>query len=98
MLDGRIAVVIGGTSGIGHAITLGLADAGADVVASSRRQPEVEAAAAEVERRGRRSLRVTSDVTDRASLERLCDETTPEPPTNLRESLRSRLARLVRQV
>src|SRR4051812_27604445 len=70
-LDGRIAVVIGGTSGIGRALSLGLADAGAHVVASSRRQAEVDATAAEIEQRGRKTLRVTSDVLDRPSLEAL---------------------------
>jgi NAD(P)-dependent dehydrogenase (short-subunit alcohol dehydrogenase family) len=72
-LDGRVAVVIGGTSGIGWALSTGLAEAGADVVASSRRIEQVEQAAVEVERLGRRSLRVASDVTDRTSLERLLD-------------------------
>src|SRR6476659_9039925 len=70
-LTGKVAVVIGGTSGIGRAITHGLAEAGADVVPSSRRIQQVEATAGEVERRGRRSLRISSDVTDRTSLERL---------------------------
>jgi NAD(P)-dependent dehydrogenase (short-subunit alcohol dehydrogenase family) len=74
-LDGRVAVVVGGTSGIGRTLSLGLADAGADVVASSRRAEAVADAAAEIERRGRRSLRVTADVRDRASLERLLAET-----------------------
>jgi NAD(P)-dependent dehydrogenase (short-subunit alcohol dehydrogenase family) len=73
-LSGRVAVVVGGTSGIGQAIAHGLAEAGADVVPTSRRAEQVEAAAAEVEKRGRRSLRVTSDVTDRASLERVLGE------------------------
>ena len=68
-LTGRVAVVVGGTSGIGRAIAHGLAEAGADVVATSRRAEQVEAAAAEIEERGRRTLRVTSDVADRASLE-----------------------------
>jgi NAD(P)-dependent dehydrogenase (short-subunit alcohol dehydrogenase family) len=68
-LKGRLAVVIGGTSGIGLALARGLAEAGADVVPSSRRAEQVEAAAAEVEGRGRRSLRVTTDVADRATLE-----------------------------
>jgi NAD(P)-dependent dehydrogenase (short-subunit alcohol dehydrogenase family) len=75
VLAGRIAVVLGGTGGIGRAVSLALADAGADVIASARRQAEVDATAAEIERRGRRSLRLTTDVTDRASLERLCAET-----------------------
>jgi NAD(P)-dependent dehydrogenase (short-subunit alcohol dehydrogenase family) len=70
-LDGKVAVVIGGTSGIGLAIALGIADAGADVVATSRRQSEVDAAAQQIEAKGRRSLNVTSDVSDRKSLEHL---------------------------
>jgi NAD(P)-dependent dehydrogenase (short-subunit alcohol dehydrogenase family) len=74
-LDGRVAVVIGGTSGIGKTLSLGLADAGARVVASSRRAAEVEATAAELEQRGGKTLRLQSDVLDRASLEALRDAT-----------------------
>ena len=70
-LTGKVAVVIGGTSGIGRAIAHGLAEAGADVVATSRRVDQVEAAAKEIEDRGRRTLRLTSDVSDRPSLEQL---------------------------
>ncbi|HEV2213749.1 MAG TPA: glucose 1-dehydrogenase [Terracidiphilus sp.] len=72
-LSGRVAVVIGGTTGLGHEIALGLATAGADVAPSSRRQEQVEAVAAEIEALGRRSLRVTCDVLDRASIDRLHD-------------------------
>ena len=74
-LNGKTAVVIGGTSGIGRAIAHGLAEAGADVVPTSRRMEQVEAAASEIEERGRRSLRITSDVSDRASLQTVLDET-----------------------
>ena len=70
-LAGRAAVVVGGTSGIGRAIALGLAEAGADVAASARRADRVESVALEVEARGRRTLRQPSDVLDRGSLERL---------------------------
>jgi NAD(P)-dependent dehydrogenase (short-subunit alcohol dehydrogenase family) len=72
-LTGKSAGVIGGTSGIGRAIALGLDEAGADVAPSSRRLEQVEAAAREVEARGRRSLRAASDVADRDSLEKLLD-------------------------
>jgi NAD(P)-dependent dehydrogenase (short-subunit alcohol dehydrogenase family) len=77
-LNGKVSVVIGGTSGIGRAIAHGLAEAGADVVATSRRMEQVEAAAAEIEQRGRRTLRVASDVSDRASLENLLRECVDE--------------------
>lgn len=74
-LNGRTALIIGGTSGIGRAIALGLAEAGADVVASSRRAREVQCVAAEVRERGRRTLEATSDVLDRSSLEALHAQT-----------------------
>jgi NAD(P)-dependent dehydrogenase (short-subunit alcohol dehydrogenase family) len=70
-LDGKVAVVVGGSSGIGKTIALGLAQAGADVVASARRQELVNALADEIESLGRRSLRGTCDVADRESLEKL---------------------------
>lgn len=73
-LNRRTAVVIGGTSGIGRAIAHGMAEAGADVVCTSRRQEQVDAAAAEIEAKGRRTLRVTSDVSDMASLQNLLSE------------------------
>jgi NAD(P)-dependent dehydrogenase (short-subunit alcohol dehydrogenase family) len=72
-LTGRVAVVTGGTTGLGHAIALGLAEGGADVVPSSRRLAEVDKTATEIEALGRRSLRVASDVLDRASIQALHD-------------------------
>lgn len=70
-LSGKCAVVIGGTSGIGRALSLGLADAGADVIPSARRKEQVDDTAAEIERRGRQTLRLTSDARDRTSLQQL---------------------------
>jgi NAD(P)-dependent dehydrogenase (short-subunit alcohol dehydrogenase family) len=70
-LAGKTAVVVGGTSGIGLALAIGLAEAGADVVASSRRAEQVDEAAAAIETTGVRTLRHVSDVADRASLESL---------------------------
>jgi len=77
-LAGRVAVVTGGTSGIGLALVRGLAEAGADVVPMSRRAEQVDAAAAEVEALGRRAVRVTADVSDRASLEAALAQTLTE--------------------
>jgi NAD(P)-dependent dehydrogenase (short-subunit alcohol dehydrogenase family) len=74
-LGGRVAVAIGATSGIGKAIAIGLAQAGADVVATGRRREQVDEAAKEIEALGRRSLRVTSDVTSESSIEKLHDAT-----------------------
>ena len=74
-LTGKTAVVVGGTSGIGLAMAIGLAESGADVVATSRRQQQVDDAAAAIESKGVKSLRLTSDVADRASLEALLDGT-----------------------
>ena len=73
-LSGRLAVVVGGTSGIGRAIALGLADAGADVVVTGRRAANVEAVAAEIEGRGRRTLRVPADVAQTSELERVKEQ------------------------
>ena len=70
-LAGKTAVVLGGTSGIGRVLSLGLADAGAEVIASARRADRVNETATEIERRGRKTLRACSDVRDRASLESL---------------------------
>jgi NAD(P)-dependent dehydrogenase (short-subunit alcohol dehydrogenase family) len=74
-LAGKVAVVVGGTAGIGRAISLSLAGAGADVVASGRRQAIVDAVAAELELKGRATLRVVSDVCNRNSLEELLQQT-----------------------
>lgn len=70
-LKGRTAVVVGGTSGIGQAIALGLAHAGADVIATGRRPEQVKAIAAEIEAVGCRSLSIPVDVNHRASMEHL---------------------------
>ena len=72
-LAGKCAVVVGGTSGIGRAIALGLAVAGADVVATSRSADLVHSMADALESAGSRTLRVVSDVTDRSSLQELHD-------------------------
>jgi NAD(P)-dependent dehydrogenase (short-subunit alcohol dehydrogenase family) len=73
-LEGRTAVVIGGCTGLGKVLSLGLAKAGADVVPTSRREAEVNATADEVAALGQRTLRLCTDVTERASIERLLAE------------------------
>jgi glycerol-3-phosphate dehydrogenase len=72
-LSGRTAVVVGGTSGIGRALALGLADAGANVVATGRRPEAVEDVSAAIEQRGRKTLRHPADVGEHQSLQRLRD-------------------------
>jgi len=72
-LSGRVAVVMGGTSGIGRAIATGFAEAGADVVATGRRENLVQEVAGEIEKLGRKSLRVTVDAGNRASIDTLRD-------------------------
>jgi NAD(P)-dependent dehydrogenase (short-subunit alcohol dehydrogenase family) len=72
-LTGRTAVVIGATSGLGKAIALGLAEAGADVVPTGRRVDLAAEAAREVEARGRRSLVIAADVSDTSSIQELAD-------------------------
>jgi NAD(P)-dependent dehydrogenase (short-subunit alcohol dehydrogenase family) len=70
-LQGKTAVILGGNSGIGQALALGLAEAGADVIAASRRKEAVEGTAKQIEALGRKTLRLTADVAQRASLEKL---------------------------
>ncbi len=72
-LSGRVAVVVGATSGIGRALALGLAEAGADVVPGGRRAALVTQAASEIERIGRRTLRETVDVRSRSSIDAFRD-------------------------
>lgn len=68
-LTARNAVVVGGTSGIGLTIAKGLAQAGANVIATGRRANLVEAAAEEIRKAGVKSLALSCDVGDTASIE-----------------------------
>jgi len=74
-LSGRVAVVVGGTSGIGQTIGRGLAAAGANVIPTGRRADLVDVAAKEIEALGRQSLRLSSNVLDRSSLQALLQAT-----------------------
>jgi 7-alpha-hydroxysteroid dehydrogenase len=75
-LDGHAAVVTGAGRGIGRAIALGLAEAGADVVVAARRTAEIESVAAEVRGLGRRGLAVTTDMMDMAQIDALAARAT----------------------
>ncbi len=73
-LSGRVAVVIGGTSGLGRVMAMGFAKAGADVVVTGRRANLIDEIAGEIEALGRRTIRKVADVMDRDALEALRDE------------------------
>ena len=77
-LSGRVAVVIGGTSGLGRAIALGLAEAGADVVPTGRREALVHEVCRQIEQSGRRSLAAAVDVLQRDTVETLRDRVLEE--------------------
>ncbi len=77
-LEGKRALVIGGTSGLGESIALGLAEAGADVVPASRRAEEVRKTAEQIRSLGRRSLEAAGDVTRREDIQRMIDLTLAE--------------------
>jgi NAD(P)-dependent dehydrogenase (short-subunit alcohol dehydrogenase family) len=70
-LSNRVAVVIGGTSGIGRAIAVGLAEQGADVIPTGRRVNHVEEVCSAIEMKGRRTLRQVTDIRDRESIDSL---------------------------
>jgi NAD(P)-dependent dehydrogenase (short-subunit alcohol dehydrogenase family) len=77
-LEGKRALVFGGTSGLGKAIALGFAEAGADVVPVSRRAEEVQKTASEIRALGKRSLELTADVTRRDDIQRVIDRMVKE--------------------
>jgi len=70
-LDGDAAIVTGGGRGLGRAMALGLAEAGADVVVAGRTQETLDSARAEIEKLGRRALAVRTDVARMADLDNL---------------------------
>jgi NAD(P)-dependent dehydrogenase (short-subunit alcohol dehydrogenase family) len=72
-LEGKRALVFGGTSGLGKAIALGLAEAGADIVPASRHADKVRETVTEVRTLGRRALALTADVTHREEIQRVID-------------------------
>jgi NAD(P)-dependent dehydrogenase (short-subunit alcohol dehydrogenase family) len=77
-LDGKVAVVTGASRGIGRAIALGLADAGADVAVAARTESDLETLVEEIGSRGRKALAMPTDVLDRSAIESLFDRTIDE--------------------
>ncbi|MGH2662160.1 MAG: SDR family NAD(P)-dependent oxidoreductase [Actinomycetota bacterium] len=77
-LEGKVALVTGGSKGIGRAIALSLADAGADVAISARGQEDLEKTATDLEALGRRALAVPTDVADRDQVQTMVDRTVEE--------------------
>jgi gluconate 5-dehydrogenase len=77
-LDGKVAVVTGGSRGFGKAMALGLADAGADVVVASRTQADLDAVAEEIKAKGRKALAISTDTTDKDSIKNLAAKTIEE--------------------
>lgn len=77
-LEGKVAVVTGASRGIGRAIALGFARAGADVAVAARTIADLETLAEEIDSIGRRALPIGTDVTDRHQVENLIDSTVKE--------------------
>jgi NAD(P)-dependent dehydrogenase (short-subunit alcohol dehydrogenase family) len=77
-LRGRTAVVIGGTSGIGKTLALGMARAGANVAPTGRREANIDEVCREIEKMGRKTLRQTCDAGSRESLDALRDRVVAE--------------------
>jgi len=78
VLEGKVALITGGGQGIGRALSLGLAEAGAEVALAQRTVSRVEAVAAEIEALGRRALPLHVDVTHKASVEAMIDAVVSE--------------------
>ena len=77
-LEGKVAIVTGGSRGIGRSISLGLAEAGADVVATSRSIESVEAITAEIKKLGKRSIAVSTDASSKKDIENVVNKTIEE--------------------
>lgn len=77
-LDGKVALVTGGSKGIGRAIALAFAEAGADVAIGAREPEALEKTAADIEGHGRRALGVPTDMSDADQVRALVERTTSE--------------------
>lgn len=77
-LDGKVGIVTGGGRGLGRAVALALADAGADIVVASRTRDVIDSVAEDIRKKGRRALAVQADVTQAIEVESLADKTLRE--------------------
>ncbi len=77
-LTGRVAIVTGGSDGIGKGIALAMAEAGADIVVAARQQQKIDAAVAEIKALGRRAIGVSVDVSDASQIQSIVDATMSE--------------------
>ncbi len=77
-LEGKVAIVTGGSRGLGKAMALGLADAGADVVVASRTQADLDVVADEIKAKGKKSLAIAMDAGDAASIKSMADKVVEE--------------------
>ncbi|MFT5322616.1 MAG: 3-oxoacyl-[acyl-carrier protein] reductase [Planctomycetaceae bacterium] len=77
-LAGQVAIITGGGRGIGRAIAIAYAEAGANVCVTARTASEIDQVAAEIKQSGGRSLAVTCDVSDRSSVESMIERTISE--------------------
>ena len=77
-LNGKVAVVTGGSKGLGKAIALGLADAGADVVVASRTQADLDKVAEQIRAKDQRALAIATDTTNLDSIKKLADKVMEE--------------------
>jgi gluconate 5-dehydrogenase len=73
-LTGKIAIVTGGSRGIGRAIALGYSEAGADVIATSRNLKNVQEVTEQIQKKGRRSLVICTDVSQKGDIQKLVSE------------------------
>jgi 2-deoxy-D-gluconate 3-dehydrogenase len=73
-LENKVAVVVGGTGGLGSALSLGLAEAGADVLATSRNAAKVDDVTKKIELLGRKTFSIRTDATNEEDMRLLCNK------------------------